>query len=134
MLARYSVPLGERKQKVRKSIALIGLVSRRWRRGHFGDCISLTDTTDLIVCSAMGQYVLRTAGSCFEYRKFEWPKYDDRRVVHSSHVLSMVDAHPGGLSEGWHELHEGISPPAPLGRLLMSPASVPFHTRDMADD
>ena len=65
----------------------------------------------------------------FEYGRFDWPANHDRRVVHSSHVLSMAETLPDRRGEGWHEIDNRLSPPQPLGSILMAPATVPFHTR-----
>lgn len=65
----------------------------------------------------------------FEYGQFQWPRSENRRVVHATHVLSMADIKPSTRAEGWHDLGTRESAVAPLGPILMAPAAVPFHTR-----
>lgn len=77
----------------------------------------------------MKPVIASAANMQFEYGQFDWPEYEDRRVVHSTHVLSMTELMPTTRAEGWHELGVGLSPPSPLGSILMAPAAVPFHTR-----
>lgn len=72
---------------------------------------------------------MEAPGLKFEYGQFEWPRNDDRRVVHPQHVLSMTEVTPSRRAEGWYELGASRSPATPLGRILIVPAEVPFHTR-----
>lgn len=65
----------------------------------------------------------------FEFGKFDFPGTEDCRIVHSSHVVSMVEWMRRNDGEGWHEHQAGASAPRPLGGVFVTPAAIPFHAR-----
>lgn len=112
------------------------------RRMHASNCRAVIDPAiDVYLPDRqdsdkhLGENVVTASGRnlYFEYGSFDWPGFEDRRIVYSSHVLSMVDwTTPASTAEGWHEVSAGLTEPSRIGSVLMTPAGIPFHSRGKA--
>lgn len=94
--------------------------------------VYLPDTTDSDRDRASNVVTASGRNLYFEYGCFDWPGFEDRRVVYSSHIISMVEWASASTAEGWHEGPAGLTEPSRIGSVLMTPAGIPFHARGKA--